>query len=113
MSHSNRYAAVHMRLRAQRGRAADFTCKCGAPAVEWAYQGEGECSDDLSLYEPSCCRCHRLADGNFQRDKTHCKYGHPFNAANTSTNRLGFRRCLVCHRITEGERYHARVHPSV
>jgi hypothetical protein len=31
------------------------------------------------------------------RTKTHCKYGHPFDAENTDVTSLGKRRCRKCN----------------
>ncbi len=30
--------------------------------------------------------------------KTHCKYGHPFDTANTQIDANGYRNCRACHR---------------
>lgn len=72
------YAAVHVRLAKDRGRAADFPCDaCGQQAREWAYDHTdpdeltGPCgypgdeavySLDQSKYRPMCSRCHKDAD---------------------------------------------------
>jgi WhiB family transcriptional regulator, redox-sensing transcriptional regulator len=36
--------------------------------------------------------------GHFNADKSHCKHGHPFNAANTYYAANGERRCRACRR---------------
>jgi Transcription factor WhiB len=36
--------------------------------------------------------------GHFNADKTHCKHGHPFDAANTYYAPSGERRCRACLR---------------
>ncbi len=36
--------------------------------------------------------------GHFNADKTHCKHGHPFDAANTYYAANGERRCRACRR---------------
>jgi hypothetical protein len=42
---------------------------------------------------------HRQASaGHPQAGKTHCKHGHPFNAANTYYTPDGRRRCRICLR---------------
>lgn len=66
------YATVHGRLRAARGRAAEHTCSCGAPAKHWAYlhddpderfqPGVGAYSLDLTRYAPMCVPCHKKFD---------------------------------------------------
>lgn len=41
------------------------------------------------------------------REKTHCKRGHPFDEANTVIRPTG-RGCLECRRMNERARYHLR-----
>jgi WhiB family transcriptional regulator, redox-sensing transcriptional regulator len=43
-------------------------------------------------------QAHRVPAGHPQASKTHCKHGHPFNAANTYYTRDGRRRCRTCLR---------------
>ena len=78
---SQRYDAVHDRLRRAKGPAANHTCvACPSPAKEWAYthddpepltervhNGGGKWvwviySPDLSRYQPMCVPCHRAFD---------------------------------------------------
>ncbi len=40
----------------------------------------------------------RVPPGHFNADKTHCKHGHPFDAANTYYAPSGERRCRACLR---------------
>ena len=40
----------------------------------------------------------RVPAGHPQASKTHCKHGHPFDAANTYYTRDGRRRCRTCLR---------------
>jgi len=62
------YAAVHQRLRSQRGSASSHECSCGSPARQWAYVGPREPGDrspwstDLLLYEAMCIPCHKKMD---------------------------------------------------
>jgi len=67
------YNAVHLRLRKQRGKAADLPCVgCGKTASTWAYdyaapnENRDEkgrpYSPDLSHYQPMCTTCHRRFD---------------------------------------------------
>lgn len=63
---------VHTRLREERGRAAEYVCECGQPAVDWAYQYNGDpelydpkgrpYSEDIGCYAPMCRGCHRRLD---------------------------------------------------
>lgn len=80
-------AAVHARLRRTFGPASDYTCGCGEPAVDWAYdhgcpnerieimtktggrQVSVPFSTDLDRYEPMCRTCHRRFDLDRRRDR--------------------------------------------
>lgn len=41
----------------------------------------------------------------FWTKKTHCKHGHEFTPENTINNPRGDRRCRICHRNSQNERY--------
>lgn len=67
------YAAVHQRLAAERGRAAEHRCvDCGHRAAQWSYSHANGCghresdtgpySVDLTDYEPRCVSCHKRFD---------------------------------------------------
>ena len=71
------YNAAHLRVVAERGRAAEHTCSCAAPAEEWALikaravdvqVGPGPrgallpYSLDITDYDPLCRSCHRKLD---------------------------------------------------
>lgn len=67
------YRAIHLRLAAQRGLAADRLCSCGAPARHWAYQHNDPdpmCGDEgllysadiLNCYAAMCVPCHSALD---------------------------------------------------
>lgn len=109
------YTQAHLRLKVDRGRAAEHTCiQCSEPAHEWAYMGG--CPDELthtngvkysldqSRYEPMCMPCHRrhdraLADG---RSIDVCPSGHLW-AENTGlrtrrVGKTGLRFCKACYR---------------
>ena len=43
-------------------------------------------------------QARRVPAGHPQASKTHCKHGHPFNAANTYYTPDGHRRCRTCLR---------------
>ena len=69
------YAAVHQRLRVQRGSARNYTCTdCNGTALHWSYDHAdknskeseyGLYSCDLSHYVPRCVRCHKRFDMEF------------------------------------------------
>ena len=50
--------------------------------------------------------------GAMQRSKTHCKFGHAYDEANTSIKKNGARRCLACHRTREAARRLAKSRAS-
>lgn len=67
------YNAVHRRITARRGRAAEHTCRhCGGAAKHWAYDHTdpderhdtdcGPYSLDVDRYLPLCVACHRIFD---------------------------------------------------
>lgn len=67
------YQRIHARLYRERGAASGFSCSCGSPAKEWAYQysaGASEkrsrkgspYSDDPEDYAPMCTACHQKFD---------------------------------------------------
>lgn len=72
------YRSAHLRLRRERGRAAEMDCvDCAGPAAEWSLPrdatpsmwgdvGDGKVvcrySPDPAVYEPRCVRCHRRYD---------------------------------------------------
>lgn len=68
------YSGIHMRLKRERGNAADHLCvDCGDPAQDWSYNNRGEVerrdskhgcpySGDVMDYDPRCRSCHREYD---------------------------------------------------
>lgn len=48
-----------------------------------------------------------IANGARNRAKTHCKWGHAYDEANTRPTANGGRRCLACHRDRQRLRYAA------
>lgn len=70
------YHAAHFRIYKARGKAREYTCICGAPAEEWAYDYKdpnertgpvgggyvGVYSVDADHYDPMCRSCHRFRD---------------------------------------------------
>lgn len=70
------YNAVHMRLRADRGRASDHRCvDCGRVAAHWSFSNDASADErrdpetDLAYslnpddYSPRCVSCHAKHDG--------------------------------------------------
>lgn len=49
-----------------------------------------------------------IANGQRQRNRTHCKRGHEFTVANTAITPTGWRRCRRCKADAEGRRRLAR-----
>lgn len=111
------YSQAHLRLKVDRGRAADYPClTCAKPAREWAYLGGDplELTDpksgcvyslDQSRYAAMCRNCHKrrdraLADG---RSVDVCPRGHRW-AENEIVRPVrqvrsgGARYCRTCHR---------------
>lgn len=78
----------------------------------------GERPDGLTLerldvngnYEPSnCCWATRAEQNRNKRPNLTCRRGHPINDSNSSVYHwkgISMRRCLVCARARERERYH-------
>jgi len=73
MMQPSTYRAIHRRLWDTRGPASDYTCPCGEPAQDWAYQFTGSPelrssdggfphSTDPDDYEPRCRKCHTTFD---------------------------------------------------
>lgn len=72
MTDTPSYQQVHNRLRLERGRASEYTCECGSPAKDWAFQHTGAAlrdpatgrwySEDPDDYSPMCRSCHFKLD---------------------------------------------------
>lgn len=75
-----KYAAVHLRVQAAKGKASEHRCvDCGAQAQEWSYNNSGikeqqdatgRYSTDLDQYDPRCKPCHRRFDAAHQSAQT-------------------------------------------
>ena len=73
------YEGAHWRTVSARGRAAERTCPCGAPAAHWAYShgdpdersgiGRGVYSMDPQYYVAMCVPCHSQMDATFGREE--------------------------------------------
>lgn len=118
-----RYIQMHKRITKALGRARDRVCEhCGQPAKHWAYDGEDPdervdavdgrrvFSIHLEHYHPLCGSCHCILDwdrfraptwrhATWRTLKAACKFGHPYDAANTAYRRGNplERRCRTCH----------------
>lgn len=74
------YAAVHQRLRRQRGVARSHACvSCGEGASQWSVNrsaaglltsAEGPYSTDLTDYDPRCVPCHKKYDLNWDGEQS-------------------------------------------
>jgi hypothetical protein len=79
------YGGVHMRLKATRGSASQYTCRCGEPAQDWAYDHlDPEAltdsvgrrySTDMDRYRPLCKKCHRREDYDRVLTRRSAKHG--------------------------------------
>lgn len=68
------YTSVHYHLEKLRGKARDHVCRCGAPALDWAYLYNDEdalvcptlgrmfSTDIENSYAALCRKCHRRLD---------------------------------------------------
>lgn len=113
------YSGIHKHLRDRHGPASGFVCKCGAPAQEWAYDGQDPSqridprglaySIDCAHYFPVCRACHKIHDGH---RREWCKSGlHRMEGHNVLIDQ-GKRRCRACanqnHRNTARRRIENR-----
>jgi len=96
------------------GSEADALAMCGicpvretclAYAVEtgqmfgvWGGKTQAEIRQLITRARASRLPARRVRPGHFNADKTHCKHGHPFDAANTYYAANGERRCRACRR---------------
>ena len=96
------------------GSEADALAMCGicpvretclAYAVEtgqmfgvWGGKTQAEIRQLITRARAGRLPARRVRPGHFNADKTHCKHGHPFDAANTYYAANGERRCRACRR---------------
>jgi WhiB family redox-sensing transcriptional regulator len=96
------------------GAEADALAMCGicpvrepclAYAVEtgqmfgiWGGKTQAELRQLVTRARAGRPPARRVQPGHFNADKTHCKHGHPFDAANTYYAANGERRCRACRR---------------
>lgn len=78
------YAAVHARIRRERGSASAYPCAdgCGRQAKDWAYVGLRAgvlpFEPNLDAYVPLCRRCHRRRDDSTRRARLRAGAGQDF-----------------------------------
>lgn len=93
---------VHKNIQKARGRASDYTCQCGKPAKEWAYQVTPEAlvapsgalySENPEDYTAMCKPCHTRLDIAVTPDR----YAYLFSEKTSIRKR---RRCLECGRVS-------------
>lgn len=95
------YHHLHTNLARQRGKASSYSCACGAPATQWAYDHSDpdEITDergrvystDVSRYVPLCIPCHRKLDA-----RPTCPAGHFMSGPNLYIDPRGARQCRRC-----------------
>jgi len=104
------HMAHHRGERSQKLRLIISCHGCGIPFSTTAKQG-------LKFHSPGCYREYRKSEEsrikhselmrekaqrgelrNYEREKTHCPSGHPYDAANTRLSKKGSRLCRICHR---------------
>ncbi len=64
----------------------------------WGGKTQAEVRQLITRARAGASPARRVQPGNFNADKTHCKHGHPFDAANTYHASNGERRCRACRR---------------
>ncbi|MDT0143075.1 hypothetical protein [Microbacterium sp. PRC9] len=114
----NSYAAVHRRLRLERGRARLFECEslgCTRSADEWAWMGTGpeareltrgvliRYGTELADYATLCLFHHRKLDKGMTR--AYCQRGHALTGSNvafiTRSSGKVERWCRECKRARD------------
>jgi WhiB family redox-sensing transcriptional regulator len=75
-----------------------FAVRTGQQYGIWGGQPEGIVRRLIAADRAGRPQARRVPAGHPQASKTHCKHGHPFNAANTYYTRDGRRRCRTCLR---------------
>jgi WhiB family redox-sensing transcriptional regulator len=75
-----------------------FAVRTGQQYGIWGGQPERIVRRLIAVDRAGRPQAHRVPAGHPQASKTHCKHGHPFNAANTYYTRDGRRRCRTCLR---------------
>jgi len=98
-----------------RGPCLAFAVETGQMFGIWGGRTQREVRQLIARARAGRGRAERVPQGHPHADKTHCAFGHPFDAANTYYTPIGERRCRACRariararrrigRITGGER---------
>jgi WhiB family redox-sensing transcriptional regulator len=75
-----------------------FAVRTGQQYGIWGGQPQPIVRRLIALDRAGRPRSRQAPAGHPQASKTHCKHGHPFNAANTYYTTDGRRRCRTCLR---------------
>jgi Transcription factor WhiB len=93
-----------------RGACLAFAVDTGQVFGIWGGRTQREVRRLIARTRTGRARPERVRRGHPQADKTHCPYGHPYNAANTYYTPTGERRCRACRaRIARARRRAGRV----
>jgi Transcription factor WhiB len=93
-----------------RGACLAFAVDTGQVFGIWGGKTQREVRRLIARTRTGRARPERVRRGHPQADKTHCPYGHPYNAANTYYTPTGERRCRACRaRIARARRRAGRV----
>ena len=83
---------------AVRDACLTFAVRTGQQYGIWGGQPERIVRRLIAADRAGRPQARRVPAGHPQASKTHCKHGHPFNAANTYYTPDGRRRCRTCLR---------------
>ena len=93
-----------------RGPCLAFAVDTGQSFGIWGGRTQREVRSLIARARNARARREVIPRGHHQADKTHCAYGHPYNAANTYYTPTGERRCRACRaRIARARRRAGRV----
>ena len=93
-----------------RGPCLAFAVDTGQMFGIWGGRTQREVRSLIAKTRSGHARAGRVSRGHPHADKTHCAYGHPFDAANTYYTPTGERRCRACRaRIARARRRAGRV----
>jgi hypothetical protein len=93
-----------------RGPCLAFAVDTGQMFGIWGGRAQREVRSLIARTRAGRARAQRVPPGHAHADKTHCAYGHPFDAANTYYTPTGERRCRACRaRIARARRRAGRV----
>jgi WhiB family redox-sensing transcriptional regulator len=93
-----------------RGACLAFAVDTGQMFGIWGGKTQREVRSLVARARAGRARAGRVSRGHAHADKTHCAYGHPFDAANTYYTPTGERRCRACRaRIARARRRAGRV----